>query len=67
MKNLETYLLKNHIVVKCKKSRWLKPFIELNSKLRADAKNDFGKDLYKLMNNASFLENTGKCKKTYGV
>ena len=47
-------ILINHRVIKCKLPRRLKPFIDLNFKLRADAKNDFGKGLYKLMKNAIF-------------
>ena len=39
------FVLKNiHRVMKCKQSRWLKPFIDLDSKLRADAQDDFEKD-----------------------
>ena len=47
-------VLKNHKIIKYNQSRWLKPFIDLNTKLRAEAKTDFEKDLYKLMNNAIF-------------
>ena len=42
--NMGLVLKRIHRILKCKQSRWLKPFIDSNSKLRADAKNDFDND-----------------------
>ena len=59
-KNLKQYLdlgLKLtciHRGIKFEESEWLKPYIDMNTKLRTKAKNNFGKDFFKLMNISVF-------------
>jgi hypothetical protein len=71
-RNLKLYLslgmklLRVHRVVAFRQEPWHKPYVELNTKMRQQAKTDFEKDFFKLMVNAFFgksMENVRKRRK----
>ena len=59
-RNLQLYLKlgmklkKVHRTLEFNQERWVEPFIRMNTEFRKQAKNDFEKNVFKLMNNADF-------------
>ena len=60
-------LKKVHAAIKFHQKAWLKPYIELNQKKRAEATCDLEKDFYKLMNNSVFGKTCENMKKRTNI
>ena len=54
---MDMNLTKIHRGISFAEDAWLKPYIELNTKLRIEASSEFEKDFFKLMNNSVFGKN----------
>ena len=56
-------LSKAHIVIQFNQGTWLKPYTDMNTKLRTKTNNDFEKDLFKLINKAVFRKTMENIRK----
>ena len=50
-------------VIQFNQEPWLKPYLDMNSKLSTEAKNSFEKDFFQVINNAVFKKTMGNIRK----